>query len=159
MFVQLSCIIVDADAINRQELANFLTGQGINVLAALSTVDALPGMLASGSARLAIVNIDPSAAENVQRVGQLIRQFPRTTFFVMSGVMDASLVVEAMHQGVKDFIPLPINQQKFIASIERIAASEGGDKRAKVIHIIPTMGGCGATTVACNVAASLARSG
>jgi pilus assembly protein CpaE len=87
----------------------------------------------------------------------MIRQFPRTTFFVMSAVVDASLVMEAMHQGVKDFIPLPVNEQKFLASIERIAASDGGDKRAKVIHIIPTMGGCGATTISCNVAASLAK--
>ena len=58
---------------------------------------------------LTIVNIDPNPHENLQRVGQMIRQFPRTTFFVMSGVVDASLVMEAMHQGVKDFIPLPVN--------------------------------------------------
>jgi pilus assembly protein CpaE len=32
-------------------------------------------------------------------------------------------------------------------------------KRAKVIHVIPTIGGCGSTTVACNVAASLAKLG
>jgi pilus assembly protein CpaE len=157
MFVQLNCIIVDSDATNRQELANFLAAQGVNILAALASIDALPGLLAPGNARLAIVNIDPNAAENIQRVGQLIRQFPRTSFFVMSSVLDASLVVEAMHQGVKDFIPRPINQQKFIASIERIAATETGDKRAKVVHVIPTTGGCGATTIACNVAASLAK--
>jgi len=157
MFVQLNCIIVDADAVNRQELASFLTGQGVNVIAALQTVDALHGILSSGSAQLAIINIDPNASDNLQRIGQMIKQFPRTVFFVMSGVMDAGLVVEAMHLGVKDFIPLPVNQQKFVASIERIAATEAGDKRAKVIHVIPTIGGCGATTIACNVAVSLAK--
>jgi pilus assembly protein CpaE len=153
MFVQLNCIIVDADTANRQELTQFLTAQGLNVMAALGSVESLPGLLAPGTARLAIVNIDPAAHENLQRVGGLIRQFPRTTFFVMSAAVDAGLVMEAMHQGVKDFIPLPVNQQKFLASIERIAVSEGGDKRAKVINVIPTMGGCGATTIACNVAA------
>ena len=30
-------------------------------------------------------------------------------------------------------------------------------KKGKIIHFIPTMGGCGSTTVACNVAASLAK--
>ena len=29
-------------------------------------------------------------------------------------------------------------------------------KRARIIHVIPTIGGCGSTTVACNVGASLA---
>jgi pilus assembly protein CpaE len=32
-------------------------------------------------------------------------------------------------------------------------------KRAKIIHVVPTIGGCGSTTVACNVAASLAKAG
>jgi pilus assembly protein CpaE len=32
-------------------------------------------------------------------------------------------------------------------------------KKAKIIHVIPTMGGCGSTTIACNVAASLAKIG
>jgi pilus assembly protein CpaE len=32
-------------------------------------------------------------------------------------------------------------------------------RRAKVINVIPSMGGCGSTTVACNTAASLAKAG
>jgi len=32
-------------------------------------------------------------------------------------------------------------------------------RKAKVIHVIPTMGGCGSTTIACNVAAALTKSG
>jgi pilus assembly protein CpaE len=32
-------------------------------------------------------------------------------------------------------------------------------KRARIIHVVPTIGGCGSTTVACNVAASLAKTG
>ena len=32
-------------------------------------------------------------------------------------------------------------------------------KRARIIHVIPTIGGCGSTTVACNVAAALAKIG
>jgi pilus assembly protein CpaE len=64
-----------------------------------------------------------------------------------------------MHLGVKEFIPLPIHMDKFTAAIERVAGMHGMAKKAKVIHVIPTMGGCGSTTVACNVAASLAKVG
>jgi pilus assembly protein CpaE len=32
-------------------------------------------------------------------------------------------------------------------------------KKARIIHVIPTIGGCGSTTVACNVAAALASMG
>jgi pilus assembly protein CpaE len=67
--------------------------------------------------------------------------------------------MEAMHLGVKEFIPLPMAEQKFASALERVAAQYGMGKRAKVIHVIPTMGGCGSTTIACNVAASLAKAG
>ncbi|HEX8521739.1 MAG TPA: AAA family ATPase [Tepidisphaeraceae bacterium] len=158
MFVQLNSIIVDADAANRQEMSDFLAKSGVNIIAALPTVETLPPLLSvANPPRLVIVNIDPNPSENLQRVGHLIRQFPAITFFVMSAVVDATVVMEAMHQGVKDFVPLPVNQQKFQQSLERVAASEGDEKHAKIVHVIPTMGGCGATSIACNVAASLAR--
>ena len=39
-----------------------------------------------------------------------------------------------MHAGVKEFVTLPVNQQKFLASLERVAHLEGLDKRAKVLQ-------------------------
>jgi pilus assembly protein CpaE len=65
--------------------------------------------------------------------------------------------MEAMHLGVREFIPLPISEEKFSSAIERVAQMHGLGKKAKIIHVIPTQGGCGSTTVACNVAASLAK--
>src|SRR5207248_2712337 len=79
-----------------------------------------------------------------------------TSFFVMSQVLDPHVLMEAMHCGVKEFIALPINEQKFGAALERAAHFHGLAKRATIIQMIPTMGGCGSTSVACNVAASMA---
>jgi pilus assembly protein CpaE len=107
--------------------------------------------------RLVIVHIDPNPQQTLDRLAPLIRQHPSVNFFVMSSVLETSLVLDAMHAGVKEFVPLPVNQQKFRAAIERVTAMSGSDKRAKVLHFVPTMGGCGSTTVACNVAAALAR--
>jgi pilus assembly protein CpaE len=64
--------------------------------------------------------------------------------------------MEAMHVGVKEFIPLPISETKFATAIERVSNLHGMGKKARLVHVIPTQGGCGSTTVACNVAASLA---
>jgi pilus assembly protein CpaE len=157
--VQISCAIVDADGANRQELATFLQTRGITQITPLQRLDQLEPLLASKEPpRLVIVHIDPDPGETLQAVAPLIRRFPQTNFFVMSAVLETGLVLDAMHVGVKEFVTLPINQQKFQASLERVAQLEGLDKRAKVLHFIPTMGGCGSTTIACNVAASLARS-
>lgn len=160
MYVQLNCVTVDADPNNRQELANFLSGFGVNVVAQLPAADGLPALLGRADApQLVIVNLDPGANESLKRIAHLPRQHPGTSFFLMSELLDANLLMEAMHLGVKEFIPLPMSEKKFAAALERCAQAYGMGKRAKIIHVVPTIGGCGSTTVACNVAASLAKAG
>jgi pilus assembly protein CpaE len=158
MYVQLNAVIVDSDANNRQELAGFLSGFGINLTGQYPTSESLAPLLTRPDApQLVIVNLDPDPHENLRRMGHLPRQFTSISFFAMSQMLDPNLLMEAMHLGVREFIPLPISEQKFAAAIERVANQLGMGKRARVIHVIPTIGGCGSTTVACNVAASLAR--
>src|SRR5438874_7422730 len=115
MFVQLSCAVVDPDAANRQEMSNFLTGNGVNVIAALASLDQLPALLhPSDAPRLALVNIDPVPLDGLRKVGALIRQFPATAFFVMSQTVDASILMEALHLGMREFVPLPVDQEKLL---------------------------------------------
>ena len=157
MYVQLNAAIVDADATNRQELANFLATFGVHLSAQFANCEPLTGLLGRSDApQLVIVNLDPGAHDNLRKISTLPRQFPNTSFFIMSTALDPELLMEAMHMGVKEFIPLPIAEAKFAAAIERCAQIHGMGKRARIIHVIPTIGGCGSTTVACNVAASLA---
>ena len=160
MFVRLNCAVVDADAVNRQELSNFLTSHGVTVVAALPGIDRLGPFLEQGDQpQLVLVNLDPGAYETLPVVGGLIREFPRVGFFVMSSMVDPNLLMDAIHLRVKEFIALPMAPEKLLAGLERFASLESSDTRAKVIHVIPTMGGCGATSVACNVAASLSKNG
>jgi len=160
MYVQLNAAIIDSDANNRQELASFLSNFGVNIVAQLPTCEQLPALLnRSDAPQLVIINLDPSPHDNLKRIGHLPRQFSGISFFAMSSAFDPELLMEAMHLGVKEFIPLPIVEAKFTAAIERVASSNGMGKRAKVINFIPTIGGCGSTTIACNVAASLANGG
>ena len=155
MFVQLNSVIVDGDEANRQELANFLSSFGVNLVAQHPSCDQLAQVLARSDApQLVIINLDPEANDNLKKIGQLPRQFPNISFFVMSQVLDPNLLMEAMHLGVKEFIPLPIAEAKFAAAVERAAQTHGMGKRARIIHVIPTQGGCGSTTVACNVGTS-----
>lgn len=156
MYVQLNCVIVDPDPANRQEMSTFLSAFGVNLVGQLPNTDALPGLLQRADApQLVIVNLDPAAHDNLKKLATLPRQYTNVSFFAMSQMLDPNLLMEAMHMGVKEFIPLPISEAKFAAAIERMANTHGMGKKARIIHVIPTQGGCGSTTVACNVAASL----
>jgi pilus assembly protein CpaE len=160
MYVQLNCVIVDADAANREEMSAVLQRFGAHVVTTMGTTDQLAPLLGRSDApQLVIINLDPGAAESLKKVGHLPRQYPNLNFFLMSQVLDPNLLMEAMHLGIKEFIPLPMSEEKLASAVERVAQTLGMGKRAKLIHVIPTIGGCGSTTVACNVAASLAKLG
>ncbi|MGH7178844.1 MAG: AAA family ATPase [Tepidisphaeraceae bacterium] len=153
----LNCVVVDADPANRQELADFLSEHGATVSAILPSLDRLPAALQQAEGhQLVLVNLDPGAHETLKRVGDMIREYPSVNFFVLSKVVDPQLLIDAIHIRVKEFIALPMSSEKLLAGIERILHAEG-DTRGKVIHVIPTIGGCGATSISCNVAASLAK--
>jgi pilus assembly protein CpaE len=158
MFMQLTCVIVDADENNRHELGQFLAGHGITPLASYGNTEQLTTHLGkTDKPQLVIVNLDPGAMDNLRHIAPLIRQFPDVSFFVMSQVLDPNLLMEAMHVGVKEFIPLPIAELKFKNALERLASAHGMSHKGKVINIIPSIGGVGSTTIACNVAAVLAQ--
>src|SRR6478736_894167 len=98
MYVQMNCVVVDQDANNRQELAAFLSRFGIPVTAQLGSVEGLPSLLARPDGpTLVIVNLDPNAHQSLKAVGGLPRQYPQASFFLMSQVLDANLLMEAMH--------------------------------------------------------------
>ncbi len=160
MYIQLSCVICDADATNRAELAAFLGQYGVNVQAQLPSIDGLAAYLGrSEMPQMVVANLDPAPAESLRKISHLPRTFPNVSFFAMSQVLDPNLLMEAMSTGIREFIPLPIPEVRFAAALERVAQAYGMGKRAKVIHVIPTQGGCGSTTIACNTAAALAGGG
>jgi pilus assembly protein CpaE len=158
MYVTLSCAVVDADPNNRQELAGFLTRFGVQCTAQFAAVEPLNAFLTRGDLpQLVVINLDPGAHDTLMKAAALPRLFPNVSFFVMSQVLDPHLLMEAMHLGIREFIPLPMSEEKLAGAIDRVAQGMGMGKKARIIHVIPTIGGCGSTTVACNVAAALAK--
>src|SRR5947207_899874 len=123
---QLSSVIIDSDPANRQELAKFLTSFGVTLTAQYPTLESLAPILSRSDApQLAIINLDPGVQESLKKLAALPRKFSATSFFVMSQVLDPHVLMEAMHCGVKEFIALPINEQKFGAALERAAHFHG----------------------------------
>jgi len=160
MFIQLSCVVVDAGESGRREMSQFLTGHGVHVLAQAASIKELEGILARPERpQFVVMNLDPDPSQNLRQITPVIRQNPGVSFFVLSQVVDSNLLMDAMQVGVAQFIPLPIVEDRFLAGIERVASQLGLGKRARIIHLIPSVGGCGATTVACNIAGCLAKSG
>ncbi len=160
MFVPFTAVLVDPDASTRHDVAQALSGHGVVLAGQLDDVEQLPAMLARMSPpRVAIVNLDPDPRNLLRRIGSLIGKHPAVRFFAMAHGASAELVMDAMDVGITAFLPLPLDPVRLGAAIERMSNSADIGRRAKVIQFVPTVGGCGATTIACGVAASLAKVG
>lgn len=133
---------------------------GVNVAQQLDSIEPLDKFLSRGEVpQLVIVNLDPGAGDTLTAIEDLPNKYPNVAFFVMSQVLDPQLLMDAMSCGVREFIPLPIQESKFSAALERIAKVNNIGRKGKLIQVIPTIGGCGSTTIACNVATALADEG
>ena len=83
--------------------------------------------------------------------------------FVTSSRTEPEILIQALREGVKEFVSQPIKKEevrnallKFKSRKESLRFSEGKKKRGKIIDVIGSKGGVGTTTVAVNLATSLA---
>ena len=79
-----TAVIVDGDATYRQEMADYLSGYGMDVVAQLGEVEGLPALLGRGAApQLVILNVEPHGVNMLRKVAHLPRQHPNITFFLL----------------------------------------------------------------------------
>jgi pilus assembly protein CpaE len=155
----ISTILVDADPANRDDVAQVLASRGVTVAGQLDHLDQISTTLARIAGSLVIVNLEPVPREALRRLGPIIRKFPASGFIAMARADSADLVIDAIEVGIKAFIPLPLDRARLIGALDRLIVDANDVRRARVIQFVPTIGGCGATTIACGVAAALAKVG
>lgn len=71
------------------------------------------------------------------------------------------IILQALRLGAKDFLTQPFTKDQFRAVVEKLApiVPQLATKRGRVISVIPCKGGCGASTLAFNLAIQLKKHG
>jgi pilus assembly protein CpaE len=84
--------------------------------------------------------------------------------FVISPSVESDILLQALREGVKEFFSQPIKKQEVVTALlrfkDRIESEdlrEGRKKRGRIIDVIGSKGGVGTTTIAVNLAVSLAE--
>lgn len=88
--------------------------------------------------------------------------------FLVSGVTDPDILIQALKLGAKGFFTLPLKSEEVTnalhsfraagASLEK-RAMNGAEKEGTIIYVLGSKGGAGTTTVAVNLAANLLDTG
>jgi pilus assembly protein CpaE len=155
---------VDPDERSRNSLKTMLLGvDTVWLEAECSRYEFFMDVVRQTQPDIALVNIDSNHARAIQLVGEVSRAVTNCAVLVVSSSTEGSLILQAMRNGAREFLNMPLLLDDFIAALDRIRVSMGGSsgegagRVGKIISIAGVGGGVGSTALVVNAAASLAQ--
>ena len=122
-----------------------------------SGIAELRDQLEATKASVAIVDIDSDTHRTLSELDQLVPLYPNTRFAVVSSSSSKELIIEAMQSGARYFIHKKFVEVELDRVLEKIIIDSAKTLSAngQIISILSAGGGCGATTIAINLANEL----
>src|ERR1035437_3616809 len=91
----------------------------------------------------------------VSHLEPIVKRFPDTRFVLLAAELQPALLLEAMQVGARHFMLKRAISADLSNALHRLCPSSNADHGGRVITILSAGGGCGATTVAVNLANEL----
>lgn len=118
----------------------------------------------TGSFELLILEL----GQDIEREFQIVQSFSNLgtvrEIFLTAGQQDPNVLVRALREGIREFLPQPLNEQEVRQALQnfkqrRDTAKENlkTERSGKIINVVASKGGVGNTTIAVNLAADLAQ--
>ncbi len=115
-----------------------------------------------GSAPTPNLIILESGAERFELIQELERLAevcdPGSKVIVIGRVNDVTLYRDLIHRGISEYLVAPIELFEIISTISNLYSDPAAEPLGRTVAFLGAKGGCGASTVAHNVAWSIARS-
>ncbi len=154
--------ICDTNEASRENLKKFLIGMDkVWLEADCSRYEFFREIVAETTPDVAIISIDGDTERALSLVADLTREHPNCGIIVVSAVSDGQLILRAMRSGAREFLNSPVQLDELMGALDRVASTgSGGSQRSKtgvIMSVAGASGGVGATSIAVNMAVSLAR--
>ena len=163
---ELSVVIIAAD--NEQRAVLQALVDGTSVARAVYTHASFPVAVGDPVLRriqaskpdVVLVDIPPDNSILALRAIELLHQeLPAAALFAIGSISQPQAIVGAMRAGAREFIEHPTTTTDLLEAFVRLTAAQRKVNRegtsGKVFTVVNAKGGCGATTVAVNLALAL----
>jgi pilus assembly protein CpaE len=121
----------------------------------------LADLLAAQQPSLCFLEVSEPSERGLGLIPELLRVDPKLPIVVVLSSNDPELVLRCLRQGASDFLLLPFTIEQVDGALQKIARLHPGRTKSpgKVYCVMPAKGGCGASTIASNLAYQLKRLG
>ncbi|MGA2213412.1 MAG: AAA family ATPase, partial [Bryobacteraceae bacterium] len=116
-------------------------------------------LLASQLPNLCLIEISEPYEAGLAVIPELLRTDAKLPIVALLSVNDPELVLRCLRQGASDFLIQPFTSDQVEAALHKIARQHPTQMKAagRVYCIVPAKGGCGASTIASNLAYQMKR--
>jgi len=154
--------ICDPNEASRENLKKFLIGMDkVWLEADCSRYEFFREIVGETTPEVAVIAIDADTERALSLVADISREHPDCGVIVISSATDGQLILRAMRSGAREFLNSPVELDELMGALDRVTSSGSGtsqgSKSGVIIPVAGASGGVGATSIAVNMAVSLAK--
>ncbi len=137
--------------------AMLLKLEGVKIVAEVEEAALLAQAVSQFPVDVILINLDPNREAIFPFISEVAAAHRDIAIFAASESTDGPLILQVMRLGVREFLPKPIDENTLLEAINRVTRHRVESiTQGKLITVIGTAGGMGATTLATNLAVELA---
>jgi len=161
----LSIAIINSNDASRKALEATLKQFGESVRVVGSVADFVEGIRLIQTANPMVVILEVyDAATGTEEIKHILSKFPRTSVFVTSAEKSSDMILSTMRAGAVEYLLEPVELADLAEALQKVGrlwvtTSAESSQAGKIISVYNPIGGMGTTTVAVNLAATIAAGG
>jgi pilus assembly protein CpaE len=150
-------LLFNADESCSAELRGMLTRiPGLKIVAELDEPSLLPQAVNQFPVDLVFVHLDPAVDFVLEVMRQLLETMPGLPAFALTEQTDGDVVLRAMRAGFREYLVKPLTDEELERALAKVDVGQVTTREpGKLIAVLGSAGGVGATMVAVNLASEL----
>lgn len=155
--------VVDPSDESRDKLRSMLLGvESVWLEAECSRYEFFSDVIQQSPPDVAVVSLDADPDRAMQLVQSLVASHPQVDVIAASCRTDGQFILQVIRSGAKEFVGLPLQYEEILGALERLRSARGGKEgngqiSSKVLVLAGSRGGTGCTSLAVNIACTLAK--
>jgi len=157
-------VLVDPNEESRQALQQLLGSMGsVWIVEVLSSYKVAASRIVEIAPDLCLVALDSEPGQAVELIASIVQALPNAVVLPASANCDSTLILKSVRAGAREFLTLPIEASELMEIITRLFRGRGDSastavKGPQIITVTGAAGGVGCTSLAVNLATSMAGS-